>query len=508
MLPLRKLALKQSSQLKKSPKSRFLRRILTGTIVSGISISQCWFSPNARAISQPYCQLTPQEIAEKENLLQESLQNNSEGQEKYQALLKKHSESLNQCRSQSWLKTQAIWLRLYPCDIKDGSIEGVLDRIVNKGYNQVYLEVFFDSQVLLPPADNPTTWQTVIRTQGAEKVDLLAKTIAEGRKRGLKVYAWLFTMNFGYSYSQRQDRQGAVARNGKGENSTTYVHDGSQTFIDPYNRQAQIDYYQLVQAVVKRQPDGILFDYIRYPRGTGNQSVASSVKDLWIYSPSSRQALYNRGQNNQGRMLIDRFISQGTISAKDVEEVKKMFPNEPTPLWQGRNPVVAQSGKAVTEDLTTLRRDLWYLTVAHAAQGVIDFLNFASTPARQKGIPTGAVFFPGGNQLIGNKGFDSRLQPWDQFTFVQEWHPMSYALCGRADCVVDEIRRTLEATPSSIKVIPVIAGLWGQTQGDRPSLESQMEAVRRSLPQVNSLSHFAYSWLERELDNQRRFCKP
>lgn len=508
MLPLTKLALKQSFPLKKTKKSRLLHRLITGIITSGSLVGQCWLSLSALAINQPYCQFTSEEIAQKQNLLQQSLQNDSEAKEKYKALLKTHSAILNQCRSQSWLKTQAIWLRLYPCDIKAGSIEGVLDRIVNKGYNEIYLEVFFDAQVLLPPADNPTTWQTVVRTPGAEKVDLLAKTIAEGHERGLKVYAWMFTMNFGYSYAQRQDRQGALARNGKGENSTTYVHDGSQTFIDPYNRQAQIDYYQLVQAVVKRQPDGMLFDYIRYPRGMGNQSVASSVKDLWIYSPSSRQALYNRGQNNQGRMLIDRFISQGTINAKDVEEVKKMFPSEQTPLWQGRNPVVTQSDKAVTEDLGTLRRDLWYLSVAHAAQGVIDFLNFASTPARQKGIPTGAVFFPGGNQLIGNKGFDSRLQPWDQFTFVREWHPMSYALCGRADCVVDEIRRTLQATPSQIKVIPVLAGLWGQNEGERPSLESQMEAIRRSLPQVNSISHFAYSWQERELDNQRRFCKP
>lgn len=52
-----------------------------------------------------------------------------------------------------------------------------MDRIVNRGYNQVYLEVFYDGQVLLPATANPTAWPSVIRTPGAENIDILATAI-------------------------------------------------------------------------------------------------------------------------------------------------------------------------------------------------------------------------------------------------------------------------------------------------------------------------------------------
>ena len=112
-------------------------------------------------------------------------------------------------------------------------------------------------------------------------------------------------MNFGYTYAQRPDRQEALARNKLGQNTLTYVQDRSQAFIDPYSRQAQADYYGLVQEVLERQPDGILFDYIRYPRGIGGQSYVYSVKDLWIYGKSSLNALFERADNSKGLALIE-----------------------------------------------------------------------------------------------------------------------------------------------------------------------------------------------------------
>ena len=85
--------------------------------------------------------------------------------------------------------------------------------------------MFYDGQVLLPAADNPTAWPSVLRNRGYEKYDLLEKAIAKGKQRGLKVYAWLFTMNFGYTYSQRSDRQQTLALNGKNQTSLTVIQD-------------------------------------------------------------------------------------------------------------------------------------------------------------------------------------------------------------------------------------------------------------------------------------------
>ncbi len=489
---------------------------MMGIITASNLVAQCCLPPIAAAQSSANCHFTPLAIARKENQRQQSLQGNRSAKNDYKALLQKHAELLRQCRDQSWLKNQAIWLRVYPCDAREGSLDRLLDSIVNKGYNQVYLGVFYNSQVLLPTADNPTPWVSVMQspiaqaTAQASQVDLLALTIAKGRERGLKVYAWMFTMNFGYDYSRRADpaiggygaRRGVLARNGKGENSLDVVRDHPQVFIDPYNRQAQVDFYGLVQKIIERRPDGILFDYIRYPRGSGSQSVAGNVKDLWIYSPASRQVLYDRGQNNQGRMLIHRFLNQGNIGAVDLAEIAKMYPEEEMPLIEGGNNLDISA----KDYLQQLRLQLWHLAVAHAAQGAIDFLEGAATPAMEQDIPVGAVFFPDANQLVGQGGFDSRLQAWDRFPENLEWHAMSYGVCGYSDCIVDLVQRVTESASVNTLIIPALAGIWGEAYNQRPSLEEQMEAIRKASSEVDSVSHFAYSWQEPELDRERKSC--
>ncbi|MEA5508926.1 family 10 glycosylhydrolase [Crocosphaera sp. UHCC 0190] len=486
---------------------KLLQSIIGSLVILGNSIIPLTQIKAVQAAIGNYCQFSPDAIAMKENFLQTALKGDPEDTKNYQILVRKQAEELRRCRAQTWPQEQAIWLRFYPCDVRPGSVEAVLDRIVNKGYNTVYVEVFADSQVLLPPADNPTPWDTVVRTPGAERVDLLAQAIQKGRERGLKVYAWVFTLNFGYVYAQRSDRQSVLARNGKGQDSTKFVHDQSQAFVDPYNRQAQTDYYSLLQAVLKRRPDGVLFDYVRYPRGTGTQSAVGKVKDLWIYSAASQQAFYERGLNNKGRDLIQRYVTKGYITVNDVLEVDKIYPDEGSPLWQGRVPPATEGKDSLQVRYQRLKTDLWYLAVAHAAQGVINFVSFAASAVERNGIPAGAVFFPDGNQLVGDRGFDSRLQAWDKFPPSLEFHPMAYGLCKDAACIVKQVERVVKMSPPKVKITPAIAGVWGKTQDNRPTLETQMAAIRAKFPQLRSLSHFAFSWQEPEFDQSRRFCR-
>ena len=459
----------------------------------------------AEAAEGAYCQFTPDEVAAKDKLLKAALAQGKTTTPEYQAIVNRHTQMLQLCRSQTWPAEQATWLRLYPCDISKGSIDYVLDRIVNLGYNKVHLEVFYDSQVLLPPGDNPTPWTPVVRSPGAEKIDLLQQTIDKARQRGIKVYAWLFTMNFGYTYAQQSDRQAALARNGDGKDSLTFVHDRSQAFVDPYSRQAQSDYYDLVQAVLKRQPDGILFDYVRYPQGTGGQSYVHNVKDLWIYSESSLNALYNRAGNKKGREVIKRYVDNGQVTVSDLKEIDSQYPQQKYARWQGRR--VPSDEATLSQRQQSLNQDLWLFSVAHAAQGVIDFLDFAAQPALDRGLSAGAVFFPEGNRLIGKTSFDSRLQAWDKFSQDLEWHPMAYGVCdGKTDCVAQQVTTVLEAAPDNVKVNPALAGAWGEVYRDHPPLEDQIEALRKATPEVNSISHFSYAWQEPAEDDQRKSC--
>lgn len=484
--------------------SKSRHRAISALITTAIGLSFISVRPASAAVG-PYCQFAPEEVEAKEKLLEASLDNNSTTSQAYRAIVQRHREMLELCRSQTWPEEQAIWLRLYPCDVSPGSVDRVLDRIVNLGYNRIHLEVFYDSQVLLPPADNPTPWTSVVRSPEGDNIDLLQQTIDRAHQRGLKIYAWLFTMNFGYNYAQRPDRQEALARNGTGQDTLTFVHDRSQAFIDPYSRQAQTDYYELVQAVLKRKPDGVLFDYIRYPRGIGGQSYVYSVKDLWIYSKSSLQALYDRASNQKGLALIEKYIDKGNLTGRDLETVDRQYTEETQAKWQGSregNPKEDSSSR-----LKRLRQDLWLFAVAHAAQGIIDFLSFAARPVQNRGLPAGAVFFPDANRLVGTKGFDSRLQAWDKFPTDLEWHPMAYAVCGdKTNCITDPIEEVLTTAPETTTVVPALAGAWGEVYRQHPPLETQIEALRKATPQVNSISHFSYAWQEPERDRQRQSC--
>lgn len=484
-------------------------------IATGLVVQGSW--ADAAKASLPYCQQTAEGIAKKEAARRAAANGNKGAQKRYKSILAEQADQLRQCRSQNWLKNQALWIRLYPCDVQPGVLEEVLDRIVDRGYNQIYVESFYNGQVLLPAADNPTSWLPVVKTIGAERVDLLAEVIRKGHERGLAVYSWMFSMNFGYSYAIRPDKESAIAKNGNGQTSLTmntiaglstdvgFVNP-DEAFIDPYSVQAKQDYYQMAQAIAQRRPDGMLFDYIRYPRGMGNASVASKVNDLWIYGESAQQALLQRALNNKGRELIKRYITRGGISTADVAAVDRLFPSEGSPLWQGRIPAPNENKASLSQRHSLLSTELWRFSVAHAMQGVVDFLNTAATPAQRAGIPAGAVFFPEANQTVG-RGFDSRLQPWDRFSGSIEWHPMSYGICGNTTCIVNQVQRVLSQAPAGAQVKPVLAGIWQQSISSRPPLEMQMEAIHRAAPQITSISHFAYSWQEPQSDRTRKFCQ-
>ncbi|QLE59230.1 family 10 glycosylhydrolase [Nostoc sp. TCL26-01] len=482
------------------------QRLLTAILSSSLLIP--WFESNpAQAQATEYCQLSPQVAKTKENLRLLSIKGNQDAQQRYQQLVKKHAEELKQCRSRTWPKIQAIWLRLYPCDVAPGAIEQIMDRMVNRGYNQVYVEVFYDGQVLLPAAANPTVWPSVIRTPRAEKIDLLATAIQKGRQRGLKVYGWMYTINFGYTYAKRKDREEAIARNGKGQTSLYVVDNGSQVFIDPYNEQAKRDYYRMVQEILRRRPDGLLFDYVRYPRQAGSDSIATKVTDLWLFTQATQQALFRRAQNNKGLELIRRFLSKGYITAGDISDIDKLYPQESEPLWQGR--IIPPQQKALPSPSARqpiLQTELWLLSVAHAMQGILDFVSLATQPAKELGITSGVVFFPEGNQTLG-EGYDSRLQPWDRFPSTLQWHPMSYGTCGKVSCIVEQVQRVLSMAKPGTQIIPALAGTWGESVSNRPPLEAQMQALRQFSDKIPGVSHFAYSWQYPEHDGDRKFCR-
>jgi Glycosyl hydrolase-like 10 len=495
----------------------FTAGVLQGSGLNRPVIAQMF---RTQGLTQPFCQSMGQAAAQKSQLLRAALQRDRGAQTQYQEAIIRDAQQLHQCRSQSWLKNQTVWLRVHECDLQPGVLESVLDRIVSRGYNQVNVEVFYTGQVLLPQSENATVWPSVVRNPALARRDLLAETIQKGHERGLKVYAWMFSLNYGYTYGIRADRANGLARNGFGKTSLTVADagltsidggkgDSDKVFVDPYNPQVRTDYSQLLQSVLQRRPDGVLFDYIRYPKQTGGASVSDRLQDLWIFSSAAQQTLIARATNQKGQAVIQKYLSQGTVTANDLNTVDRLYADEGEPQWQGRVVPTRQPGKPLppaAARLPRLLQDLWLLSAAHAYQGVVDFLNAAVWQVRQRGISAGAVFFPDGNRRIG-QGFDSRMQAWDRFPPTIEWHPMSYGMCSDSSCIVDQARRVVTQAPGGTIVAPVIAGAWGTPAYNRPSLESQTYAIHQALPQVSSMSHFDFSWQEPLFSNARRSCR-
>ncbi len=506
---------KYSTILTKIKTRKYFHLSSLGAILFSIAVnSSIMFPAKVQAQTDSYCRLSPEAIAQKENLRQAILQGNKDAEKQYQDIHIQHIREVNNCRRRNWPQTQGIWLRLYPCDVRLGELDRILDKVVNYGYNQVYIEAFYDGQVLLPAANNPTVWPSALRVPGYENVDLLADSLKKAKERGLRTYAWVFTMNFGYTYSQLPNRQQALARNGKGQTTLDVIPDNVSlhdqlgashafhTFVDPYSPEARQDYRVMVNEVLKRQPQGVLFDYVRYLRGVGSDSVADEVKDLWIYGEASRNVLLQRAKNEAGKELISRFLDKGYVTSGDIYAVS----SREYPKWQS---FFSPSGNGEKLPKGGSGTQVWELSVAHAAQGILDFLKVATQPVQQKGLSTGAVFFPGGNRRIRDDGFDSRLQPWDQFPTSMEWHPMSYGACGDNDssCIVSKVERVLSMASNGVRVIPAIAGVWGEPFKNRPSLEMQMQAIRRETPQINAISHFSYGWQNIEETRLRKSCR-
>lgn len=507
---------RQTTSVGRSLRRRPLAGLTQAVVVGLLALGEVGLPRPAQALNA-YCQVTQEQATAKEDLRKAALAGDATAQQQYDAMVRQHTEALRQCRSRNWPQRQAVWVRLYPCDLQPGVLDALMDRVVNLGYNEIYVEAFYGGQVLLPQADNPTVWPSVVQTPGYERRDLLAEAIDKGRSRGLKVDAWVFALNFGYSYGQRPDREHVLALNGRGQTTYAFAKAGAssnpdEVFVDPYHPQAQADYAQMLGAILRRRPDSVLFDYVRYPRGVGPNSVADSVDDLWIYGPASRDALFRRAVNQQGLELIRRYISRGSLVDADIDDVRALYPDEPEPLWQSRVPLPPlQPGErppTAAQLRPRLQAELWQLTVAHAVQGVVDFVKMAETQTQRSGIESGAVFFPEGNQPVGTGGYDSRLQYWERFPTTMAWHPMSYGVCGHTGCILDGIRRVIAMTPPNAQplIMPAIAGIWGRPTHNRPAIEAQMEAIRRSTPQINAVSHFAYSWQDPEFDRVRKFC--
>ena len=478
-----------------------------------------------RVWGQPSCAVPINERYQKDELRRASVGDESAAAA-YNEMVSTHAKRLEECRRDTWPQQQAVWLRLYPHDAQPGVLADVLDRVVNRGYDQVYIEVFYEGRVMLPVADNPTVWRSVLEeaVAGGEvdaDYDLWAEAVRQGQARGLDVHGWMFALNFGWAYGELSDRQDVLALNGEGETSIAnaqwdadevadgraFYNDPSELehlFVDPYNETAREDLRVAVDALLESDPDGMLFDYIRYPTVYLQDTLIDRPQQLWIYSPASRQALLERLDGDRERALMETYIDSGTLTENDIQETLSAYPEDILSVEAQSFPVDQQGwdDDLTPADLELYRQYFWALATDHAYRGVLEFADEVALPVEERDLAVSTVFFPQGN-LSEDGGFDARMQPWDRFATQFERHPMSYATCEDGSCVAEQVRDVVDQSPES-RVCPVLAGTWGQNFGGHLALEEQMSVLQSALPELDCVSHFVYAWMEPDSDRDRK----
>lgn len=391
-----------------------------------------------------------------EKLLKENLRKNlPNNQALYQTLLAKHKDNLTTCRQKDPIKTQALWLRLNPQDAKsDNAIDGTLDQIVNQGYNAVIVEMLGNGQILLPVGDNPTSWRSLTAElvksgEISASYDLWAEVIRKGRERGLRIYGKVSSL--------------------KGLNSDT-------GFVDPYSSQVRLDFSVAIATLLKRQPDGILFDDLSYP-------PANNVKNLNIYGTASRQALID-SMPPSTRDLMTIYLEAGKITPEAIAN-----------LPQNSN----LSLKDLALVATTAEQILWEVAKTHTLRGIVVFLNGAiatiNDSSGSSSVAIGAMFTPN-DQKSSNQKFEAsgNLSIWERFPPSIERYPQIYAVCGTGNtgvtirytqCVADAVLKVVNANPQA-KVCPVLA----KSGSGIPSLEIQTQAIRAAVPKISCIAHY------------------
>jgi hypothetical protein len=72
---------------------------------------------------------------------------------------------------------------------------------------------------------------------------------------------------------------------------------------------------------------------------------------------------------------------------------------------------------------------------------------------------------------------------------------------------VQQVQKVLSTAKQGTEVIPALAGNWGASVSNRPSLEAQMRALRPLGNKIKGVSHFAYSWQYPQDDSDRKACR-
>ena len=221
-------------------------------------------------------------------------------------------------------ETRAVWVatnyRLdwppptYDAEEQKQALIDILDNVKRKNLNTVYFQVRFNGSVLYISNFEPWSFYLTGETGKQPSYDPLQFMIEEAHKRGLEVHAWVNTVRaLAGSEPQIHEYEDHITKTHPHWTQKVKVDGQISYWLDPGLPEVRIYLSDVITEIaIYYDIDGILLDFIRYPKG--------GINDDFSYS------LYgeNRDRDEWRRQNITTLVSFIKKELKDINPFIKL----------------------------------------------------------------------------------------------------------------------------------------------------------------------------------------
>ena len=215
------------------------------------------------------------------------------------------------------IRRRGLWIRPYRGDLSGLHVLEVLDNAQSQGITEIYVEAFHNGTLHYKSPSNLFPLATPA-TASAPEVELLKVYSREARRRGMKIYAWLHTLNFGQAYGEANPDQ--LVRDGFG--NTSGASEKQSWRVSPSHpevrRRLNLMAWELASSGMV---DGVQLDYIRYPvrLKDGDVDPSADPRNFWGYSAQQMQTFFAENPPYDTDAMRT-FLTTGTApDGRDVE---------------------------------------------------------------------------------------------------------------------------------------------------------------------------------------------
>ena len=221
---------------------------------------------------------------------------------------------------------KGLWIRPYSGDLSDLDILKVMDDAQSLGITDLFVETFWGGKLIFP--GNPTFPD---RYPG---VDLLKAYVREGHRRGIRVHAWLHTLNFGPAWAAAHPD--TLVKDGFGDTSGE-VEKGSDT-VSPALPEVKVELDRIVDELASHSVDGVMLDYLRYPTRMKGDDIDSTPDPRNFFGYNARQlALMEQRHPELDTPAFQNFLETGVPAVEsdrqaDLDQFKQSLSEDLTGL--------------------------------------------------------------------------------------------------------------------------------------------------------------------------------